>query len=276
MTSTQQGAASRGGRGAVMGIINVTPDSFFSSSRALGEAAVERGRQMVAQGAVMIDVGGESTRPGAEPVDPAEELRRVIPVIEALGELDIDVSIDTRHESVARAGVDAGATVINDISASLGHVAADLGVGWVAMHMQGEPRTMQLAPHYDDVVNEVLDALVSVADLARARGAARVWIDPGIGFGKTPRHNLDLIASIDVFVETDYPVLLAVSRKGFIGRSHARADGVESVPPEDRLIGSLSIASWGFLRGVDIVRAHDVAETVAVADMIHYLHPQVA
>ncbi len=262
------------GKGEVMGVINVTPDSFFPTSRSAGEEAVRRAREMAKQGAAIVDIGGESTRPRADLVALDEEIRRVVPVIEQLDDLGVPISVDTRHEAVARAAVTAGASIINDVSASLGHVAAELGVGWVALHMQGTPQTMQDDPRYDDVVAEVLDYLVTVADDATRRGASKVWIDPGVGFGKTVEHNLDLIASIDRFVASEYPVLLAVSRKGFIGRSHARADGVDSVGPEDRLTGSLTIAAWGFLHGVQVVRAHDVPETVAIADKTHYLAPQ--
>src|SRR3954451_14688606 len=173
-----------------MGGINVTPDSFSDGGRFLSvDGAVAHGRHLAAEGADWLDVGGESTRPGADPVDEAEELRRVLPVVEALAADGFRVSIDTRHEGVARAAVAAGASLLNDVSASLGAVAAELGVAWAAMHAQGDPRTMQDAPHYDDVVAEVLAHLVARADAARTTGVPEVWIDPGIGFGKTAAHN---------------------------------------------------------------------------------------
>src|SRR5215207_8728037 len=183
-----------------MGILNVTPDSFSDGGRFLDpEVAIDHGRAMVREGAAIVDVGGESTRPGAEPVETAEELRRVVPVVEALAR-ELRVSIDTTKPEIARAAVAAGATLVNDVSASLGGLAAELGVGWVAMHMQGEPRTMQAAPHYDDVVDEVLAFLVGRAEAAQRAGVEEVWIDPGIGFGKTAAHNLSLLRHLNRFV----------------------------------------------------------------------------
>ncbi|MFM7064877.1 MAG: dihydropteroate synthase, partial [Actinomycetes bacterium] len=183
----------------VMGVLNATPDSFSDGGRHLDlEAARARVLQMVAEGADWIDVGGESTRPGAAPVPLDEELRRVVPVVEAVAAdcraAGVGLSVDTRHEPVARAAVAAGATVVNDVSASLWPVAADLGVGWVAMHMAGDPRTMQADPRYDDVVDEVRRFLAGRAETARAAGVPQVWVDPGIGFGKTTQHNLQLLA----------------------------------------------------------------------------------
>ena len=179
-----------------MGVVNVTPDSFSDGGKfdAPG-AAVEHGRALAAHGADWIDVGGESTRPGAEPVDEATELLRVLPVVEQLAADGLRVSIDTRKPAVARAAVAAGASLINDVSASLDDVAADLGVAWAAMHAQGDPRTMQNAPRYHDVVAEVRAFLVDKAERALAEGVPEVWIDPGIGFGKTLEHNLTLLAT---------------------------------------------------------------------------------
>ena len=214
----------------------------------------------------MIDVGGESTRPGADPVPVPEELRRVIPVVEALAP-HVRVSIDTRKPEVAEAAIDAGATLVNDVSASLHEVAAAGGpaVGWVAMHMLGDPRTMQQNPTYDDVVTDVSEFLVRRADAAAAAGVQEVWIDPGIGFGKTAPHNWSLLKHLDVLVGTGYPVLLGTSRKRFLGRvtamSDGRADG-ELAPVDDRLEASLATAVWAMVRGARMVRVHDVRATV--------------
>jgi dihydropteroate synthase len=224
-----------------MGVLNVTPDSFSDGGHhATASAAVAYGRQMVADGADWVDVGGESTRPGAEPVAEAKELRRVLPVVEELAAAGIRVSIDTRKASVARAAVAAGATLVNDVSASLGGVAAELGVAWAAMHAQGDPTTMQHDPRYDDVV-------------------AEVWIDPGIGFGKTLEHNLALLAHLPELVATGHPVLVGTSRKGFLGHLLGVSDRVAGrAPVEDRLEGSLATATWAMACGVQMVRAHDV------------------
>jgi dihydropteroate synthase len=189
-----------------MGVVNVTPDSFSDGGHFLDhQAAIAHGRTLVGQGADWIDVGGESTRPRAEPVPVDEELRRVIPVVEALASEGVAVSIDTRKAAVAEAAVAAGARMINDVSASLAAVAGTTGAAFVAMHMLGDPRTMQADPAYGDVVTEVRDFLVERADAARAAGVREVWIDPGIGFGKTLDHNLDLLANLDVLVATGYP-----------------------------------------------------------------------
>lgn len=248
----------------VMGVVNVTPDSFSDGGRFLDHAAaIAHGRALLAQGAAWIDVGGESTRPGAEPVPVEEELRRVLPVVEALAGDGAPVSIDTRRAEVARPAVAAGARMVNDVSASLAEVAAETGAAWVAMHMLGDPRTMQESPSYGDVVEEVAGFLVERADAARSLGVDEVWIDPGIGFGKTLEHNLDLIANLDVLVATGYPVLVGTSRKSFLGTLAARADraGV-TPPPADRVEGSVATAVWAVLRGVSMVRVHDVGVTV--------------
>lgn len=267
-----------------MGVLNATPDSFSDGGLHLDlDAARRRVLQMVAEGASWIDVGGESTRPGAQPVPVDEELRRVVPVIEAVTDecraAGVDISVDTRHEPVARAAVAAGATVVNDVSASLWTVAADLGVGWVAMHMSGEPQTMQADPRYDDVVDEVRRFLGDRADRARAAGVSQVWVDPGIGFGKTTAHNLQLLARLDELVDDGVPVLVGTSRKRFLGELLARSDagqlrptaerrhavtesGIEPVPPPDRRVGSLATAVWAMIHGARIVRVHDVQDTV--------------
>jgi dihydropteroate synthase len=247
-----------------MGVLNVTPDSFSDGGRYLDvDAAVAHGLALAEEGADLVDVGGESTRPGSAPVDERVERQRVIPVIEALAGEGVRVSVDTRKASVAEAAVAAGASIVNDVSASLHEVAARTGAGWVAMHMQGTPETMQADPAYGDVVTEVRDYLVARAERAVAAGVSEVWIDPGIGFGKTVEHNLALLADLDELVATGWPVLVGTSRKSFIGRLHARAAGAaEPQPVEDRLEGSLATAVWAAMRGAAGVRVHDVRDTV--------------
>jgi dihydropteroate synthase len=246
----------------VMGVLNVTPDSFFDGCRWVDPAAaVAHGLDMVAQGADIVDVGGESTRPGAEPVPAVEERRRVVAVVEELSR-HVRVSVDTRKAEVAEAAIAAGATLLNDVSASLGPVAAAHGVGFVAMHMQGEPPTMQVQPCYDDVVGEVTAFLVARAEAARAAGVQEVWIDPGIGFGKTLDHNLALLAALPELVATGWPVLVGVSRKGFLGALTGTPD------PGDRLEASLAAATWALVQGASMVRVHDVAATVAAVKLL--------
>jgi dihydropteroate synthase len=253
-----------------MGVLNVTPDSFSDGGRFVDPAvAVVHGRSLVAEGASWVDVGGESTRPGAAPVAEAEELRRVLPVVEALASEGVRVSIDTRKAGVARAAVAAGATMLNDVGAALGHVAAELGVTWAAMHAQGEPATMQDAPRYDDVVREVRDQLVARAAAALAAGVPEVWVDPGIGFGKTHAHNLALLAHLDVLVDCGHPVLIGTSRKAFLGALLGTSDGADGpASTADRLEGSLATATWAMACGVRMVRAHDVRATVHAAQVI--------
>jgi len=253
-------------RPLVMGILNVTPDSFSDGGRWFGtDEAVARGGQMIAEGADVVDVGGESTRPGAEPVGVKEELRRVVPVVEALASR-VRVSVDTTKEAVAEAAVDAGASLVNDVSATLWPVAARRKVGWVAMHRKGTPATMQADPSYDDVVREVADFLVERAADAARGGVHEVWIDPGIGFGKTVSHNLELLAAISTLVGTGYPVMVGTSRKRFIGV--LTAEGEEPDPVEERLPGSLATATWAMQGGARMVRVHDVAPTVQAATLV--------
>ena len=253
-----------------MGVVNVTPDSFSDGGRFTDpERALAHGLRLVAEGADVVDVGGESTRPGAEPVGEVEERRRVIEVVAALAP-HTTVSIDTRTAGVAEAAVEAGATLVNDVSASLWPVAAAAGVGWVAMHMQGEPRTMQLAPHYDDVVGEVRAFLLDRVARARAAGVGEVWIDPGIGFGKTLEHNLSLLRHLDVLVASGVPVAVGASRKGFLGTLLGGA------PADDRLEGSLAVAVWAATCGVGMVRVHDVAATAAALRVVDDLVPAAA
>jgi dihydropteroate synthase len=255
------------GRCLVMGILNVTPDSFSDGGEWFErDRAVTRGHEMIAEGADIVDVGGESTRPGAEPVPVDEELARVVPVIEALAG-EVRISIDTTKERVAEAAVDAGATLVNDVSASLWPVAAHRGVGWVAMHRQGTPASMQRDPRYDDVVTEVSDLLVERAERATAAGVTEVWIDPGIGFGKTFEHNLSLLGSLGALAATGYPVMVGTSRKSFLGRLAPRADG-SPAPVGDRLPGSLATATWAMHQGARMVRVHDVAPTVQAAVLV--------
>lgn len=253
----------------VMGIVNVTPDSFSDGGLFLDpDAAVAHGLELLAEGASVLDVGGESTRPGATSVTVDEELRRVLPVVEALAGHG-RVSIDTRKPEVARAAVAAGATLINDITAELWPVAAELGVGWVAMHMRGEPGTMQESPRYDDVVAEVCAFLDERARLARDAGVQEVWVDPGIGFGKSSEHNIALLAHLDQVVALGWPVLVGTSRKMTLGRLLAASDGVDGVvPPDDRLAGSIATEVWAMHLGAAMVRAHDVRAAVQAAKVV--------
>jgi dihydropteroate synthase len=249
-----------------MGVLNVTPDSFSDGGLWLDPAAaIAHGRRMIAEGAAMVDVGGESTRPGATPVAAGEEMRRVMPVVEALAGT-VPVSIDTRKAAVARAAIAAGASVINDVSAELWPLAAELGCGWVAMHMPADPSVMQRYARYQDVVREVSDFLVERAETARAAGVGPVWIDPGIGFGKTATHNLSLLGHLADLVATGWPVVVGTSRKTFLG-SIAAGPGEEPAPPLDRLEGSVATAAWAILAGVDMVRVHDVKPAVMVAEL---------
>ena len=253
-------------RPLVMGIVNVTPDSFSDGGRhATREAATDHALRLVEQGADVLDIGGESTRPGAEPVSEDEEIARTAPVIAAIrARWSGPVAIDTMKPGVARAAVAAGATIWNDVSA-LSHapdsaaVAAELGCDVILMHMKGEPRTMQDAPAYDDVAAEVTAELAARAAAAMAAGVARdrLWLDPGIGFGKTTAHNLALTAHLDRLVALGFPVLYAASRKRVI-------QGVDptAIDPGDRLGGSLALALEGARRGARMVRVHDVRETV--------------
>jgi len=247
----------------------VTPDSFSDGGLFRDvETAVAHGVAMAEQGADVIDVGGASTRPGSTPPSTDEELARVVPVIEGLAlRQPARISIDTMTPEVARAAVEAGATLINDVSASLWPIAAETGVAWAAMHMQGTPADMQSEPHYDDVVAEVRDFLFERAAAAAAGGVTEVWIDPGFGFGKSVAHNLALLAHLGDFCTGEYPVLVGLSRKSMLGVLAPNPDG--SVPlPADRLEPSLTAAVWAATKGVGMVRAHDVAATVAAVRIV--------
>ena len=252
-----------------MGIVNVTPDSFSDGACFLApEAAVARGRELFDEGAAVVDVGGESTRPGAEPVPVDEELARVVDVVAGLAPYG-RVSIDTTKPEVAQAAVAAGADIVNDVSASLHEVAAELDATWIAVHRQGTPATMQIAPQYDDVVAEVGHFLAAAAERGLAAGVPDVWIDPGIGFGKTTAHNLELLANLGVLASVGVPLVVGASRKRFIGELHARSDGGDhEVPTDDRLEGSLAAAAWAFAQGASVVRAHDVAATVGAMKVV--------
>lgn len=248
---------------AVMGVLNVTPDSFSDGGRyATVDAAVAQGLRMAEEGATIIDVGGESTRPGSSPVDAREELERVLPVVEALtGRLDVCVSVDTSKPEVMRAVVAAGAGMINDVRA-LGtrgalEAVAESGAATCLMHMRGEPRGMQDDPQYEDVVAEVAGFLAERVEACRRAGigAERICVDPGIGFGKRPEHNLALLASLGRLGVGGLPVLVGVSRKSLVGIITGR-------PPAERLAGSVAFAALAVAAGAAIVRAHDVAATV--------------
>ena len=245
-----------------MGVLNVTPDSFSDGGRFLDrESALAHARRMRDDGADLIDIGGESSRPGAAPVTEGVELERVIPLVAALAGEGIAVAVDTRKPAVMRAAIGAGAAMINDIAALRAPGAIDAcapgDTGVCLMHMQGDPVTMQHAPTYDDVVTEVRDFLVARAATCEAAGIAaeRIAIDPGFGFGKTRAHNLALLRAIGVFAATGYPVLVGLSRKGSLGDITGRDVG-------ERLAASLAAALAAVARGASIVRAHDVRETV--------------
>ena len=258
------------GRPLVMGILNVTPDSFSDGgSFADTAAAVEHGLRMAAEGADLIDVGGESTRPGAEAVSVDTELSRVIPVIAQLaGSLRIPISIDTSKAEVAFQAIEAGASIINDVTALRGDpqtasVVARSGASVILMHMRGNPRTMQRAPRYQDVVEEVAGFLCDAAARAQQAGIARsrILLDPGLGFGKAVAHNLELLHSLARFVELGFPVVIGPSRKSFIGKTL----GAEL---EDRLSGTLACVARAFHCRIQVVRVHDVRPTVHLLKML--------
>ncbi|WP_298180205.1 dihydropteroate synthase [Saccharomonospora sp.] len=239
----------------VMGIVNATPDSLWSGNRHhTVERAIAAGRAMFELGAWAVDVGGESTRPGAEPVSVDEELDRIVPVVSALAAVGT-VSVDTRHAEVAEEAVRAGASIINDVSGSLADVAARLGVGYVGMHSHTVPVLPGVYPHYDDVTADVAAHLRSLGEVAHEGGAAPVWIDPGIGFGKSLKDNIELLRRLPALCSLGFPVLLGVSRKSFLGELTGRAVA-------DRLAGSLAVVAPAWSAGVDVIRVHDVAETL--------------
>jgi dihydropteroate synthase len=248
---------------SVMGIVNVTPDSFSDGGLFLdADAAIAHGRELVAEGAQILDIGGESTRPGAEPVDAAEEIRRVVPVIEALAGNSTQISIDTTKATVAERALEAGATIVNDVAAfrfdpEIAAVTADAGATCVLMHMLGEPRTMQDDPRYDEVVSDVKAFLEERLEYALGQGIPeeRIWLDPGIGFGKTLEHNLELIARLDEIVAIGRPVVFGASRKSFLGKLTGRQ-------VDERLAGTIAANIIAYQRGARVFRVHDVAPTV--------------
>jgi len=253
-----------------MGILNVTPDSFSDGGRYdTLPTAIDHAKRMIDEGADWIDVGGESTRPGAEPVSVEEELRRAIPVIVRVAAMRVKVSIDTMKAEVAAQAVEAGASMVNDVTAfgdpEMASVCADAGCEVCLMHMQGEPRSMQAEPRYGNVVEEVLGKLLAKADIGIRAGIARdkIWIDPGIGFGKTLEHNLSLLHHMRQFVDSGYPVLLGVSRKSFIYRLDSDAH-----EPARRLPGGLAAQAWAQTQGVRMLRVHDVREAKQAARVI--------
>ena len=259
----------------IMGVLNITPDSFSDGGVNLNlDNAITHAKKMVADGATIIDIGGESSRPGAEPVPEAIELDRVLPVIRTLvlEQLDVLISIDTTKAVVAKHAIESGAHIINDITAlrgddNMARIAAETEAGVILMHMQGTPQTMQRTPKYEDVVQDVTDALENWIYNATHNGIEpdRIIIDPGIGFGKTSEHNLQLLKKLEEFRHLNKPILIGTSRKSFIGN-------LLDLPVTDRVEGSLATVCWAIAHGADIVRVHDVKETVRAARMTDVLH----
>ncbi len=251
-----------------MGVLNVTPDSFWDGGRFLSTtAAVDRALRMIDEGADIIDIGGESSRPGSQPTPKAEEAARVLPVVEALaGRVDTPISIDTYKPDTARRCVNAGAAIVNDIRGmtdpEMIETAVETGAAVVLMHMRGDPETMQQDIAYGDVVSEVREFLVRQAAAARAAGVAAIAIDPGIGFGKTAVQNFEILARLREFITADYPLLIGPSRKSFLGSLPSR------LPIEERLEGTLAAAAAAALNGAKIVRVHDVKPCRRVLETI--------
>lgn len=254
----------------VMGIVNNTPDSFSGDGTGGdAEAAIRRGLHMFESGADLVDIGGESTRPGAEPVPASEEMARTIPVVEELSKrFPSRVSIDTMKPEIAEAALYAGASIVNDVSglrnARMIEVVAEHDAAVVIMHMLGEPRTMQLRPRYKDVVGEIKEYLADRIEAAEREGIdpKKIMIDPGIGFGKTLDHNLEILAGLGELRSLNKPIMIGVSRKSFIG-------SITGVPANERLDGSIAAAVMAMVKGADIVRAHDVPETVRALKVAH-------
>jgi dihydropteroate synthase len=269
-----------GERTLIMGILNVTPDSFSDGGKYdQPKAAIEHALAMEQAGADLIDLGGESTRPGSEEPSASEELNRILPVLEGLrGKLKIPISVDTRRSAIAELAICAGAQIINDVSGlksdpRIAEVAAKHGVPLILMHMRGEPRTMQKGPFARDVMKDVAQGLRDSAAKARKAGVAmsQIILDPGIGFGKSPSQNYELVQKLPRLAELGYPLLVGTSRKGFLGATLAR-DG-KHAPPDERLWGTAATVTASILGGAHIVRVHDVAEmvqVVRVADCIAY------
>ncbi|MEN3327731.1 MAG: dihydropteroate synthase [Acidobacteriota bacterium] len=268
-----------GERTLIMGILNVTPDSFSDGGQFVSvDAAVAHAEQMISEGADIIDVGGESTRPGGEPVTVEEEIKRVVPVIEALAQrTDIPISVDTTKSEVAREALEAGAAIVNDISALrfdfyVADAVARAGAGLVLMHSRGTPATMHRLPPVVDIMHEVTRSLRASINMAERRGVKResIVIDPGIGFGKSQEQNLELLAKLDQLIAAfpDYPLLIGTSRKSFIGRILADESGTP-VPAEDRLHGTMATVTAAVLKGAHIIRVHDVKAAVDTIRVTH-------
>jgi dihydropteroate synthase len=254
----------------LMGILNITPDSFSDGGQFFDtEKAISHGLKMAADGAAIIDVGAESTRPGCEPVSADEQIKRAIPVIKSLSKkINVPISIDTYNYNIAKASLEAGAAMINDITAlsdcAMAELAAERQVPIVLMHIQGTPKTMQAEPKYNDVVSEVLSFLLERAKRAEQFGIPKeqIFIDPGIGFGKTLEHNLLLLKNIDKFVETGYRVLVGPSRKAFIGKITGKEN------PADRIFGTAAAVALCAAAGVSILRVHDIAQMIDVVKTV--------
>jgi dihydropteroate synthase len=256
----------------VMGILNATPDSFYANSRTdTTDAVLARAAEMLRDGAAVLDMGGQSTRPGAQRVSAEEEAKRVLPQIEAVHRHfpEAIISVDTFYASVAEGAVDRGASIINDVSAgtldpNMFATAARLQVPYVLMHMQGDPQTMQQAPQYNNVVLDVFDALnFKIAEL-HALGIKDIIVDPGFGFGKTPRHNFELMASLDYFKELNKPLLIGISRKGMVYRTLGTT-------PDKALNGSTVLHTIGLMKGAAMLRVHDVREAVEAIKLVQEL-----
>ncbi len=263
-----------GERTLVMGVLNVTPDSFSDGGKfQQTESAVKHAFAIEAAGADLLDIGGESTRPGAEEISASEELDRILPVLEALrGRLKIPISVDTRRAAVAEQALRAGAELINDVSglksgACLAEVAAQGGGPLILMHMRGEPRTMQKGPFAREVLKDVIDGLRRSVSMARKAGVAKsqIILDPGIGFGKSFAQNYELLQKLEQLAKLGYPLLVGTSRKGFLGATLGR--GGQPAPPEERIWGTAATVTASILKGAHIVRVHDVAEMVQVAQV---------
>ncbi len=264
---------SLGERTCIMGVLNITPDSFSDGGKYLDkEKAVQRAMEMARGGADIIDIGGESSRPGAVSISAAEEIERVIPVVEALiGKIEVPISVDTRKSEVAKEALSKGASFINDITAlradgDMAKVIADFDAGCILMHMKGDPENMQDAPHYDDVIGEISAYLAESIKLAEDSGIdpGKIIIDPGIGFGKTLEHNLLILKNLERFKELDKPIMVGTSRKSFIGK----LTGKEA---DERIFGTAASIAAAILNGADIVRVHDVPqmrEVSTIADSV--------
>ena len=257
----------------VMGVVNTTPDSFSDGGHFLDtDMATDHGLRLADEGAEIIDIGGESTRPGSEPVSATEELRRVVPVIERLAKrCGVVISIDTQKPAVARAALDAGASIVNDIAANrespeMWQIVAEAKAGYICMHMQGTPQTMQAEPHYDDVLREVGDFFSERLARLAEQGVSgeQVALDPGIGFGKELKHNIKLLSGIHELIMSGRPLLIGASRKSFIGK-------LLGTPSNERLPASLACAACAAAKGAHVVRVHDVAETVQAVRMTEAL-----